>query len=229
MQTMMKHYTQAGADATADKAAQLIAGLLGEALSTRPMASVAFSGGSTPIRMFQYLVQREIDWKRVEIFQVDERFAPAGDSARNLAALQQHLLDHIDIPQQQVHAMPVQAPDLDESLDNYANRLRASAGNPPQLDIIHLGLGDDGHTASLPPGYEVLNSSRLVDICTDFNGYRRMTLTYPVLNRAGSIIWLVTGAGKKPMLGRLIAGDAEIPAGRVSQERAILVADEAAL
>jgi len=227
MPVMMKHHLQASADAAAGKAAELIAGRLREALSARPTASVAFSGGSTPVRMFHYLVQQDIDWSRVEVFQVDERIAPAGDPARNLTALQQYLLNHIDIPHQQVHAMRVEAPDMDESLDSYASQLQAIAGSPPQLDIIHLGLGADGHTASLPPGDDVLNSNRLVDICARFNGYRRMTLAYPALDQARSIIWLVTGADKKPMLERLLAGDPEIPAGRVSQRQAILVTDEA--
>jgi len=220
---MMKHYTQSSAAFAAAKAAQIIADLLNEALSSRPMASVAFSGGSTPNRMFQYLAQQQIDWSRVEIFQVDERIAPAGDPARNLTALQRHLLDHIDIPHQQIHAMPVEASDLDKSLESYASQLKTAAGNPLHLDIIHLGLGNDGHTASLPPGDDVLNSNRLVDICADFNGYRRITLTYPVLNQARSIVWLVTGIDKKSMLERLLIGDTKIPAGMINQERAILV------
>lgn len=229
MTAMMKLHVQSSADAAARKAAQIIADLLNKALSSRPMATVAFSGGSTPNRMFQYLAQQQIDWSRVEIFQVDERIAPAGDPARNIAALQQHLLDHIDIPEQQVFTIPVEASDLDESLESYASQLKTAAGNPPHLDIVHLGLGDDGHTASLPPGDDVLNSGRLVDICADFNGYRRITLTFPVLDQANSIVWLVAGADKALMLGRLLARDVEIPAGRVSQGRAILVSDEAAV
>jgi len=149
--------------------------------------------------------------------------AAAGDPARNLAALQQHLLDHIDIPQNQVHAMPVEGPDLGKSLDDYVSQLKTTAGSPPQLDIIHLGLGSDGHTASLPPGDSLLNSNQLVDICGDFNGYRRKTLTFPVLNQARSIVWLVTGFAKKSMLERLLTRDTKIPAGMINQERAILV------
>lgn len=220
---MMKHHVQSSADAAAGKAAKVIADLLNEALSSRPSASVAFSGGSTPNRMFQYLTQQDIDWTRVEIFQVDERIAPAGDPARNLSTLKRNLLDRIDIPEQQIHAMPVEATDLDWSLDSYAGQLKTAAGDPPQLDIVHLGLGGDGHTASLPPGDSVLNSNRLVDICADFNGYRRMTLTFPVLNQARSIVWLVTGFDKNSMLERLLSGDTKIPAGMINQDRATLV------
>lgn len=223
MPAMMKHHVQSSADAAAKKAAKVIADLLNEVLSSRPSASVAFSGGSTPNRMFQYLTQQDIDWTRVEIFQVDERIAPAGDPARNLSTLKRNLLDHIDIPEQQIHAMPVEATDLDWSLDSYAGHLKTAAGDPPQLDIIHLGLGGDGHTASLPPGDSVLNSNRLVDICAEFNGYRRMTLTFPVLNQARSIVWLVTGFDKISMLERLLSGDTKIPAGMINQDRATLV------
>ena len=225
---MMKKYIQNSADAAAEKAAQLIGEYLNEVLSKKPIASIAFSGGRSPIQMFKHLVEQDIDWARVEIFQVDERIAPAGDTARNLTALQQHLFSRVDIPDTQVHAMPVETNNITTSLDEYATRLKTSAGDPPRLDIIHLGLGDDGHTASLPPGDNVLNSKQLVDICEEFNDYRRMTLTYPVLNMASAIVWLVTGADKQPMLDRLLAGDTQIPAGRVNQAQAILVADKAA-
>jgi 6-phosphogluconolactonase len=126
--------------------------------------------------------------------------------------------------------MPVESPDLEAAAAQYALTLREIAGSPPVLDLAHLGLGPDGHTASLVPGDPVLDVTDADVAVTGraYQGRRRMTLTYPMLNRSRRILWLVTGSEKVDMLARLRAGDRSIPAGRVSQDRALVLADRAA-
>jgi 6-phosphogluconolactonase len=125
--------------------------------------------------------------------------------------------------------MPVEAPDLQAAVARYAASLQEIAGSPPVLDLVHLGLGPDGHTASLVPGDRVLEVTDAdVALTGIYQGRRRMTLTYPMINRARRILWLVTGSEKVEMLGRLRKGDASIPAGRIRQDQAIVFADQAA-
>jgi 6-phosphogluconolactonase len=125
--------------------------------------------------------------------------------------------------------MPVESPDLAAAATRYALTLRAIAGSPPVLDIVHLGLGPDGHTASLVPADPVLDVTDAdVALTGVYQGRRRMTLTYPILNRSRRVMWLVSGSEKVGMLGRLRAGDESIPAGRVRRDRALVLADRAA-
>jgi len=125
--------------------------------------------------------------------------------------------------------MPVETADLDQAAARYAQILVAVAGSPPVIDLVHLGLGADGHTASLVPGDPVLDVTDAdVALTRPYQGRRRMTLTYPVLNRARRVLWLITGADKAAMLGRLRRGDPTIPAGRVRQDDAVVLADRAA-
>jgi 6-phosphogluconolactonase len=160
---------------------------------------------------------------------VDERVAPAGDPDRNLAHLRDSLLDHAPLSPDQVHPMPVEAADLDRAAEQYARTLREVAGSPPVLDLIHLGLGPDGHTASLVPGDPVLDVTDAdVAISRPYQGRRRMTLTFPMINRSRLILWLVTGEEKASTLVRLRAGDRSIPGSRVRQDRALVLADRAA-
>jgi 6-phosphogluconolactonase len=143
--------------------------------------------------------------------------------------LRETLLGHARLPQEQIYPMPVESPDLEEAAKRYAAVLAQIAGSPPVLDLVHLGLGPDGHTASLVPGEPVLEVSDAdVGVTGTYQGRRRMTLTYPILNRARRILWLVTGSEKAGMLIRLQNGDPSIPAGRVNQERAVVLADRAA-
>jgi len=161
--------------------------------------------------------------------QVDERVAPEGDADRNLTHLRESLLDHTPIRPEQIHAMPVESPDLETAARQYASTLSEIAGSPPRLDLVHLGLGPDGHTASLIPGDPVLGVTDAdVALTGIYQERRRMTLTYPVINRARRILWLVTGREKTAMLDRLDKGDVTIPSGRISREQAIIVADRAA-
>jgi 6-phosphogluconolactonase len=179
--------------------------------------------------MLKLLAGETVPWPELHVVQVDERVAPPGDPDRNLTHLRESLLAHSPLAPEQIHPMPVENPDLNAAAAQYAQVLRQLAGSPPVLDLVHLGLGLDGHTASLVPGDPVLDVTDADVAATGvYQGRRRLTLTYPVLDRARRILWLVTGASKAAMLRRLCDGDATIPAGRVRQERAILLADQTA-
>lgn len=216
------------ADAAAARAAARIADAAREAIAARGRFVFAVSGGHSPWIMLRELAGEALPWERIHVFQVDERVAPAGDPDRNLTHLRDSLLSRAPLPEGNVHAMPVEAADLDAAAADYARTLEGLAGRPPVLDLVHLGLGPDGHTASLVPGDPALGvTDRDVALTAVYMGRRRMTLTYPVLDRARSVLWLVTGAEKAPVLPRLMAQDPTIPAGRVSAARADVVADRA--
>lgn len=218
------------ADAVARKAAGLVAAAARAAVAARGRFVFAVSGGKTPWVMLRSLAGEDVPWAGVHVVQVDERAAPAGDPDRNLTHLRDSLLSHAPLPPAQVYAMPVEGPDLAAAAADYARTLRAVAGAPPVIDLVHLGLGPDGHTASLVPGDDVLKVAD-VDVAPtagEYQGRRRLTLTYPVIDRARQILWLVTGAEKAGPLAQLRAADRSIPAGRVSQARATVLADQPA-
>ncbi|MEA2297977.1 MAG: 6-phosphogluconolactonase [Solirubrobacteraceae bacterium] len=209
------------AEAAAARGALLIAQAARDAVAGRGSFTLAVSGGRGPWRMFELLGAEDVAWGQVDIFQVDERVAPDGDDARNLT----HLTDSLPAPARpRLHPMAVTARDLDAAAAGYGAEL------PPALDLVHLGLGPDGHTASLVPGDPVLDvgDRRVALTAAPYQGSRRMTLTYPELARARQILWLVTGAEKRDPLRRLLAHDPGIPAGRVDAPDAVVVADEAA-
>jgi 6-phosphogluconolactonase len=217
------------ADAVALAAAKLIAKEARDAVATRGKFVMAVSGGKTPWAMLRHLAQQDVPWKDVHVFQVDERVAPEGDPDRNLTHLRESLLEHASLRPEQIHAMPVGASNLESACVQYAQDLAEIAGSPPVLDLVHLGLGPDGHTASLVPGDAVLNVTNTdVALTGIYQGRRRMTLTYPLISRSGRVLWVVTGAEKAGMLTRLQAGDVSIPAGRLSGDRAVVLADRAA-
>jgi 6-phosphogluconolactonase len=178
--------------------------------------------------MLRALAEDEIPWSRVHLFQVDERVAPAGHADRNWTHVRE-CLGRVESPAGHLHPMPVEEADLEAAAARYARELAAMAGEPPVLDLVHLGLGPDGHTASLVPGDPVLEVAD-ANVATSgiYQGRRRMTLTFPALDRSRRVLWLATGGEKTAMLARLRAGDASIPAGRVRRERAIVIADRAA-
>ena len=216
-------------DGVARKAAAIIAADARAAISARGRFIMAVSGGRTPWMMLRALADEPLPWENVHVVQVDERVAPAADPDRNLAHLRESLLDHAPLRPGHVHAMPVEAADLDHAAEQYAQTLREVAGSPPVLDLVHLGLGPDGHTASLVPGDPVLEvTDAEVALTGVYQGRRRMTLTYPAINRARRILWLITGGDKAAMLARLRRGDAAIPAGRVERAHALVLADRAA-
>jgi 6-phosphogluconolactonase len=198
-------------------------------VTERGRCALAISGGATPWLAFSALAEEDVPWDRVHLFQVDERVAPSGDTERNDSHLKEALIDRIAIRSANVHPMPVEGEDLDEGARRYEAILRQIAGTPPVLDLVQLGLGEDGHTASLFPGdaaLQVIDAD--VAVTGLHRGWRRMTLTFPAIDRARCILWLVTGSGKAVALERLRAGDRSIPAGRVRSDRAVLLADTAA-
>ncbi len=219
----------ADADVVAKTAAKLIAAEARTAVAERGRFVMAVSGGKTPWQMLRALANEEVPWAGVHIVQVDERIAPAGDPDRNLTHLRESLLSHAPLQEQQIYAMPVEETDLETAAASYARTLGEIAGTPPVLDLVHLGLGADGHTASLVPDDAVCEvTGRDVALTGVYQKRRRMTLTYPLINRARKILWVATGAEKVEMLGRLRQGDVSIPAGRIQSKSAVLLADLAA-
>jgi 6-phosphogluconolactonase len=208
--------------AAARRAAELIAAVGAKAAAARGPFELALSGGRTPWAMLAILGELdEMPWDASALFQVDERIASPGSEERNLTHMVLGLsMDH----QSTLRPMPVTQRDLEGAARAYESSL------PERFDLVHLGLGPDGHTASLVPGDGVLEvSDRRVALTEgEYQDHRRMTLTYPALDAARQILWLVTGAEKREPLAQLLAGDASIPAGRVRNENMIVVADEAA-
>lgn len=218
------------AEAVARAGAAIIAADARAAIAARGRFAMAVSGGHTPWIMLRALAVESIPWAGMHVFQVDERVAPAEHPDRNLTHLKESLLENAPLRPEQIHAMPVESPDLEAAATLYAMAIRDVVGSPPVLDLIHLGLGSDGHTASLVPGDAVLNiTGEDVAMTAVYQGRRRMTLTYPMLNRARKILWIVTGKEKTEMLCRLHKGDMSIPAGRVHRNQALLLADREAV
>lgn len=216
-------------EAVASKAAAMIAEEAEHAIKDRGRFLVAVSGGRTPWAMLSVLARIDIPWHSVQIFQVDERLAPLDHPDRNLAHLQNSLLNRAPVQTTHIHGIPVESSNLQSAEDAYAETLRHFAGDPPVLDLVHLGLGPDGHTASLVPGDPALDvADRDVAATGPYQGRRRVTLTYPIINRARRVLWVVTGEEKAEALRRLFDGDRAIPAGRVRRESALVVADKAA-
>jgi len=219
----------ADADSVARAGAALTAAEARAAVAARGRFIVAFSGGHTPWQMLRALADEQMPWAGVHVVQVDERVAPAGDPDRNLTHLRESLLAKCPLRPEQIHPMPVEAADLEAASRRYVLTLEDIAGAPAVLDLAHLGLGPDGHTASLVPGDPVLDVTGAdVALTGVYQGRRRMTLTYPVLNRARRIVWLITGREKAEMLARLCRGDRSIPAGRIDQHQALVLADHEA-
>jgi 6-phosphogluconolactonase len=202
----------------AQRGADEVAAAASVAIAARGRFTFAVSGGHTPWAMFRALAHEDLAWEAFGIWQVDERVAPDGDPDRNLTSLVQALPEAVEL-----HPMPVTEDDLDAAAKRYAASL------PEAFDLVHLGMGDDGHTASLVPGDPVLEIiDREVALTLEYRGRRRMTLTYPTLGRSRRVLWLITGEDKAPMVPRLLAGDPSIPAGRVSASEQLVVADRAA-
>lgn len=216
-------------DSVARAGAATIAAEARDCAASRDRFSFAVSGGHTPWVMLRALAAEDVPWAAVHIFQVDERVAPEGDPDRNLTHLRESLLQHVPLRPDQIHAMPVELADLDSAAAKYALALQEIAGAPPILDLVHLGLGPDGHTASLVPGGRVLQVMNAeVGVTGAYQGRRRMTLTYPALNRSRKILWIITGGDKVDAFGRLRRGDGSIPAGTVRRDGALVLVDRAA-
>jgi 6-phosphogluconolactonase len=208
--------------AAARRAAELIAAAGTAAVADHGSFSFAMSGGRSPWTMLAILGElEEMPWRETELFQVDERVASPGSDERNLTHMVLGLsMDH----QSALRPMPVTNRDLDAAAHDY------ETGLPDRLDLVHLGLGPDGHTASLVPGDPVLEvTDRRVAMTTnEYQGHRRMTLTYKALAEARQVLFLVTGEEKRDPLQQLIAADPSIPAGRVRNDSISIIADRAA-
>ena len=211
------------ADAVHRRGAEVIAEAANADISERGNFAFAVSGGRDPWPMFSRLEDFDLDWTKIEIFQVDERVAPAGSDERNLT----HLVESLSIGVQgSIRPMPVTEEDLDAAADRYAEQLPDGP-----LDIAHLGIGPDGHTASLVPGDPVLEvtDKRVAVTGGEYQGVRRMTLTYPEINRTRKLLWIVTGEDKVEALKKLIAQDPSTPSGAVRPEgESVILADRAA-
>jgi len=206
------------ADAVARRAAGVVAAAAREAIASRGRFTFAVSGGETPWAMFKALAEEDVLWHEVGIWQVDERVAPHGDPDRNLTSLVPVIPAGADL-----RPMPVTEPDLAAAADRYAASL------PAAFELVHLGIGDDGHTASLVPGDPVLDvTDRDVAVTGEYRGLRRVTVTYPVLDRAGLALWMITGSDKAALVLQLLAGDRSIPAGRVATTEQLVLVDAAA-
>ncbi len=205
-------------EAVARGAPDVVAEAAREAIGARGRFTFAVSGGRTPWAMFRDLADEDVPWELVRIWQVDERIAPDGDADRNLTSLLPVIPSGADLL-----PMPVTDPNLEAGADRYAASL------PEAFDLVHLGMGDDGHTASLVPGDPVLEvTDRDVAVTGEYRGLRRMTFSYRVLNRSRQVLWLIAGDDKSPMVPRLLAGDRSIPAGRVGTAEQLVVVDAAA-
>jgi 6-phosphogluconolactonase len=209
-------------------AAEFIARHLAQAVLERGRAALAISGGRSPWGMLDRLAAQPLTWDAVHLFQVDERFAPAGDEARNWT---QFLAGELAsrLPPANLHPMPVEIEEPEAAASRYAGTLSEWAGESHALDVVHLGIGADGHTASLFAGDAPLRETqRPVAVSRSHEGFRRLTLTLPALNRARSVVWFAVGAPRRAVLTRLFNGDAAIPAGLVRRDRAACFADRAA-
>jgi len=215
------------AAAAAARAASLIADSLAAAVADRGAGSAALSGGRTPTLMMQALALAALPWPQIHLFQVDERMVGASDSRRNLTAMNR-AFRQCPLPPANLHAMPVEARSSAAGAARYSADLRRLAGTPPRLDVVHLGLGEDGHTASLVPGDAAVTSQGDVTLSGDYQGVRRMTLTLPLLNAARQRVWLVTGSAKREIVRRFLDGDSSLVASQVSRQDAYLVLDTTA-
>jgi len=215
------------ADLVAQKAASIIAEEARKAVILRGRFIIAVSGGKTPWKMLRALSDEDVPWDGIHILQVDERLAPEGHPDRNMTHLRESIIGHVPLLPDRIHAMQVEEKDPEAAAAGYARTIEEIAGSPAVIDLVHLGLGPDGHTASLIPGDPVLDvTDRDVATTGIYQGRQRLTLTFPVINRARKILWLITGSEKSEMFKRLLDGDESIPAGRISQKHAMILADK---
>jgi len=201
----------------ARESAQWVARQLRNAVSRRGAATVAFSGGSTPALMLSALADLELPWESTTVFQVDERIAPDGDADRNAT-----LLEVLRSRGTSIQLMPVTDKDLDAAVQRYAALV------PDRFDVVHLGVGDDGHTASWPPGDRVIDADGKVALSDEYKGRRRMTLTVHAVNAARHRVVLATGDAKAPVIERWLLHDHDLPVDRVGRKNTVVVLDSAA-
>lgn len=220
----MRIETYSDKAAVAERTAEVIADAAREGARRHGRSVLAFSGGSTPVDMLRSLGEMQLRWNATHIVQVDERVAPDGDPDRNWTMITNNLLAGADIPDALLHPMPVTADDLDAAAKQYASRLQIVCGVPPIADVVHLGMGPDGHTASLVPGDPVLEvRDRWVALAGPYQGRERMTMTYPTINAARLIVWQVTGANKAAAMRRGLQGKG-VPASGIRRRDVVVIA-----
>ena len=225
----MRIHVIASAEDAAHQAAEWLRGEIAHAATHRRRCRIALSGGRTPWRMLHDLRRLHVHWRGLDVFQVDERIVAAGDALRNARQIAELLIAPDALSPDRFYPMPVEREPLSAGLADYAELLGSHCGRPPVLDVVQLGLGADGHTASLLPDDPLLDDdAHDVAVSHVYQGTRRMTLTLRVLNGARHRLWLVTGADKAAALRALWDGDASLPAGRVRREAALVYADAAA-
>jgi 6-phosphogluconolactonase len=219
----VKIVVTADPERAAAAAAEWMARRMRTAVLRRGVCRIAVSGGSTPAKMFDGLAALALPWEAIHVFQVDERVAPDGDPDRNAGQLTAHLTDRVPIRRANVHLMPVTQTALGRAAAKYATQL----GDAP-LDIVHLGIGDDGHTASWPPGDPVIDETDPVAVTNPFNGRVRMTLTPGIVNSARLRMVLVVGSAKASPLAGWLLHDAVLPIARVKRANTTVIADAGA-
>ena len=208
------------------RAADVIAEAISASVARAGRCAIALSGGTSPAETFRRLAAVEVEWSSVDVFQVDERDAPDGHPDRNLVLIEGELVGRIGGGRPQLHPMPVTEHDLDAAARRYQAELERVCGRPPVLDVVHLGLGLDGHLASLVPDDPVLNvADRSVAATRTYAGYRRMTLTFPVLEAARKVLFVIAGGEKADALARMLAGDPTVPASRLIARDIVVLTD----
>jgi 6-phosphogluconolactonase len=216
------------ADAVAERTAEIIAAAAREGIGRHGRAVLAFSGGSTPAAMLRRLGTLDVKWNATHVVQVDERVAPDGHSDRNWTMITNNLLAGADIPQALLHPMPVTDDDLQVAADRYERLLTTVSGVPPIADVVHLGIGADGHTASLVPDDPVLKvRGRWIALAGPYQGRRRMTFTYPTINAGRLVVWQVSDGDKAAALREALQGK-RVPASKVRRRDVHVVATHAA-
>lgn len=225
----MEIRTFQSADEVAKEAAIFIADRIRESIVKKGFFTMAISGGRTPWEMIKELAQEDLPWEKVHLFQVDERMAPDAHQDRNLTQLFKSIEGTKLVLRLNIFPMRVNAEDLDDACGEYESHILRITENG-KLDLVHLGIGTDGHTASLVPDDSVLEivDKGVAVTSGEYQGRLRMTLTYPLINQAEKILWVITGAEKADMLNRLLHRDPSIPAGKIDQHHAIVFTEESA-
>ena len=223
----------ADGEALARRAVDVLVEASVRAIEERGVFVWAVSGGSTPRRMLELLSERtDLDWSSTHLFQVDERIAPDGSNDRNATMLDTALLTETFLERNTpagIHLMPVTADDLDAAATAYGELMDSHAGSPMVFDVVQLGMGGDGHTASLIPGDPILEVDDVdVALTGEYQGRRRMSFTWPVLDRAKQLLWVVGGESKQVAVQQFLSNDPAIPATLPTQARATVLLDEAA-
>jgi 6-phosphogluconolactonase len=219
-------------EALARRAAERV---LAAALATPDRFAIALSGGSTPRRLYQLLAAMPMPWQRTHWFWGDERFVPPADPASNQRMVREALLTHVPVPPDQIHPVPTTGVTPEEAAAQYERTLQQFHGGDalrpdrPLFDVVLLGLGTNGHTASLFPGQAVLDERvRWTGVMHDPEAGTRITLTYPALESSRETMFLVAGADKKMVLREVLAGDRRHPASRLEPVGALRVLADAA-